>query len=259
MKNTFTIIFFALFMVGLCAQEPDNINVVEVGNYKMAEPPGFGEAHYIERSKDITYTIFFQNNSQDTVYNLRVVDTLSSHLDISTLRQEGASHAYNMTVLGGNTVRFSFPNIRLPNSATNEPTSMGFVKFTISQKENLPLMTVIPNTATIYFDFSPPVYTNTVFHTIGAGTTLVNQNYWPRLSLHVYPNPMEEKATFDIKGASFKYGELHLFSSLGQVVYSKIFSNSHFIVNPLQLPAGYYFYKITLDGLPAATGKLEAR
>ena len=232
---------------------------MEAGNYKTAEPAGIGEDHLIKRNRDITYTIFFQNNQHDTVYNLRIVDTLSFHLDFSTVRQEGSSHNYNMTVLGENIIRFSFPNIRLPNSATNELASMGYVKFTVSQKSNLPLKTVIRNTAVIYYDFAQPVYTNTVYHTIGDGTTQTDPTFWPDLSLQVYPNPLQDKANFDLTGVSFKKGELHLFNPMGQMVYSQRFSEAPFTTDPLHLTLGFYFYKIMLDGLPAAAGKLEVR
>jgi len=58
-------------------------------------------------------------------------------------------------------VEFSFKNILLPDSTTNEPLSHGFVSYKINQKEGLPENTTIENTAYIYFDFNPPIVTNT--------------------------------------------------------------------------------------------------
>lgn len=256
MKLYFTIIATLLFVLGGYAQRLDNVDLVNVYNYKMAEPVGNGEAHFVERNKDISYTIFFQNVGADTVYNLRVMDTLSAHLDISTLRQDGASHAFNMTILGENIVRFSFANIRLPSSTVNEKKAKGWVKFTVSQKANLPLMTQINNTAAIHFDFAPPILTNTVYHTIGADLTNTRHANWPGLTLNIYPVPVHGNAVFDLQGASFSNGELLLFNSLGQLSHSQKFTGTFFELHSDQLLSGPYFYKIKLDGLLAANGQI---
>jgi uncharacterized repeat protein (TIGR01451 family) len=256
MKLFFSIITSLLFFLGAYAQRIDDVDLVNVYNYKITEPVGNGEAHFIERNKDISYTIFFQNVGADTVYNLRVMDTLSAYLDISTLRQDGASHAFNMTILDGNVIRFSFANIRLPSSSINEKKAKGWVKFTVSQKSNLPLMTQINNTAAIHFDFAPPILTNTVYHTVGADLTNTHHVNWPGLTVNIYPVPVQGKAAFDLQGATFNHGELWVFNNLGQLSHSQKFTVSFFEFHSEQLPAGAYFYKLILDGLPAADGRI---
>lgn len=256
MKLFLSIIALLFLFFGAHAQRLDNVNLVNVYNYKITEPVGNGEAHFLERNKDITYTIFFQNVGVDTVYNLRVLDTLSNHLDVSTVRQDGASHAFNMTILDENVIRFSFANIRLPSSMVDEKKAKGWVKFTVLQKSNLPLMTQINNTAAIHFDFAPPILTNTVYHTIGSDLTNTRHVNWPGLAVSIYPVPVQGKAIFDLQGATFNHGELWVFNNLGQLSHSQKFTAPFFEFRSEQLPTGCYFYKISLDGLPAADGRI---
>lgn len=54
----------------------------------------------------------------------------------------------------------------LPDSNVNEAASHGFTSFRVKQVPNLPVGTLIENSAAIYFDFNAPVITNTSWHTI---------------------------------------------------------------------------------------------
>ena len=55
---------------------------------------------------------------------------------------------------------FKFPNIMLPDSASNPAGSQGFVQYRIKPKANLPLGTQIENTAHIYFDYNAAITTS---------------------------------------------------------------------------------------------------
>ena len=57
---------------------------------------------------------------------------------------------------------FTFDNILLPDSSVNEMASHGYVRYQIQHRDGLPEETYVQNTAGIYFDFNPPVITNTV-------------------------------------------------------------------------------------------------
>ena len=65
-------------------------------------------------------------------------------------------------------LEFTFNNILLPDSTTNERESHGFVFFDLDAPKNLPPGTRIENTAAIYFDYNKPIITNTVLNTIAA-------------------------------------------------------------------------------------------
>ncbi|MBL0071787.1 MAG: hypothetical protein IPP34_08225 [Bacteroidetes bacterium] len=54
----------------------------------------------------------------------------------------------------------------MPHKSINESGSQGFVTFRIVPFQGLPDGTVINNEAGIYFDYNPPVITNTAFVTL---------------------------------------------------------------------------------------------
>ena len=254
--NHLLITFFAsLFTFPLLSQVVGNISLADAGNFKMAEPAGEGEAHLIARGQDITYTIHFQNEGPDTAFNVRVLDTLSVHFDVNTLREESASHPYDMTFFDENVVRFSFPNIKLPNRSVNENGSKGYIRFTISQKKDLPLMTTLTNQAQIFFDFQPPVQTNEVYHRIGEGLTSIRTQMKETHSVQFSPHPIGSHALVSIVGTSFQSGEMEIFNLTGQSVITQSFRHHQFDFFPSSLVAGHYFYKIILDDELAATGR----
>lgn len=118
---------------------------------------------FIEQSDTLLrYLIRCQNTGTDTAFNIYIRDTLDPNLDINTLQVIDASHSYQVSVSGPGYVQFTFPNILLVDSTTNEPESHGYIEYTIQPLPNLPIGTQIDNTAHIYFDFNAPVVTNTV-------------------------------------------------------------------------------------------------
>lgn len=254
MKKLLAFLTASVLTTCLWAQRLDSNNFVEACNFKTADPVGEGEAHYIPQNKDITYTIFFQNFGSDTVYNVRVEDTLSVHFDISSLREEAASNPFEMTLFNENIVRFSFPNIRLPNVKVNESESKGYIKFSISQKDNLPLMTKITNKASIYFDFNAPFMTNEVFHTIGQDLTNTEHRFMDGMAVQITPNPVKGQAQVSIAAPTFQEGELQVYNLSGQRLQNVGFVTNRFDFDASDLPKGVLFYKIELDGQLAASG-----
>ncbi len=136
-------------------------------NDKQATPTGIAEGNYISDSTLLEYKIRFQNTGNDTAFTVVVVDTISPALDVTTIHPGVSSHDYEFEYLGEQVVRWTFNNILLVDSNANEPESHGFLKFNIQQKANNPIGTIIENNAAIYFDYNPPIITNTVFHTVG--------------------------------------------------------------------------------------------
>ncbi len=127
-------------------------------NEKVAYPPNILE---VNGDRWLTYTINFQNTGTADAIHIKVTDTLSAALDVSTFTllansKEPIVQLYNTGVLVLN-----FPNINLPDSNSNEPGSHGYVQFKIRAKDNIVIGDVISNTANIYFDFNAPIITNT--------------------------------------------------------------------------------------------------
>ncbi len=136
-------------------------------NDKQVLPKGVDEEQYIPSSQDLTYKIRFQNTGTDTAFIVQLVDTIDTAvLDISTLRTTFASHDYYLNIEEGNIAKWTFENILLPDSTTNEQLSHGFIEFVIQQNLTNSSGTVIRNFADIYFDANEAVRTNSTHQTV---------------------------------------------------------------------------------------------
>jgi uncharacterized repeat protein (TIGR01451 family) len=137
-------------------------------NDKLVLPTGVSPEHHTAFGQALAYTVRFQNTGNDYAYLVVVTDTLSEKLDLGTLRVTGASHPYTFTVSGKGrpVLTWTFKDINLPDSARDGVGSNGFVKFTIKPVAGLAAYSRIENFADIFFDYNPPVRTNTVHNTL---------------------------------------------------------------------------------------------
>ncbi|MBL0358592.1 MAG: DUF11 domain-containing protein [Chitinophagaceae bacterium] len=111
--------------------------------------------------KYLTYTIRFQNTGNDTAFNITVRDTLSALLDSTSFEMINTSHNYSVSIKNGRYIAWKFNNIKLVDSFHNEPLSHGYITYRIKPKLPVGIGDVIQNSAAIYFDYNPPVITNT--------------------------------------------------------------------------------------------------
>ncbi len=141
-----------------CAYDP---------NDKQAFPLGYTDQHLLLQETRQEFVIRFQNTGNAPAQNIRVQDTLDVNFDIETFRIIANSHSV-MTTIDPETrlVDFYFENIQLPDSVNNEPGSHGLVSYMITPLPDLPVGTVLENTAYIYFDNNDPIITNTTWTTI---------------------------------------------------------------------------------------------
>ncbi len=123
--------------------------------------PLAGTPTHIGLDSTLKYQIRFQNTGNDLAYNIVIRDTLSPHLEPLSFQPGASSHPCRWEVGDNGTLKFIFEDILLPDSASNEPGSHGFVQFKIRQRPSLARNTPIENRAGIYFDFNPPILTNT--------------------------------------------------------------------------------------------------
>ena len=229
-------------------------------NDKQGFPAGYGADHYIRENTDIEYMIRFQNTGTDTAFNIVLLDTLSSFLDIMSVRPGAASHMYDFDIIDGNVMRFIFDNVLLPDSNVNEVASHGFVKFRVSQAVDNPMGTVIHNNASIYFDFNGPVVTNTTWHTIGKDFMEVNAvNPGAGIGkMLVYPNPSQ--GLFFLEMPAFNQHVLfELTDPLGRTVASQQFSGKTYRFEATSLPSGVYSFRVTGDNGAAYVGKIVVK
>ena len=231
-------------------------------NDKQAFPTGYGDEHYIKRNTDIDYLIRFQNTGTDTAFKVVIIDELDPALDPSSIRPGAASHNYQFELIDGNTLRFTFDDIMLPDSNINEPASHGFIKFKASQKANLPLGTVIENGAAIYFDFNDPIITNTVFHTLGENFVEVINDTDERAAglgaLRTYPNPSLGDVIFEIPETVTAEAVFVLHNALGKQLVVDSFSaaTNTYRFKRGSLAPGVYFYQVEIEGVGMYSGKI---
>ncbi|GJM33525.1 MAG: hypothetical protein DHS20C18_25260 [Saprospiraceae bacterium] len=111
---------------------------------------------------ELAFTVRFQNTGNDTAFRVVIIDTLSSDLDMSTVRPGPSSHSYDFKVSRENQLMFVFNNINLLDSTSSVDESQGFVQFFVHPKSDISEGTVIENQAAIYFDTNDPIFTPSV-------------------------------------------------------------------------------------------------
>lgn len=170
-------------------------------NDKQAEPVGIGPEHCIDPAQVITYRIRFQNTGNQDARDVRVIDTLSSLLDPATFYWMGSEHDCNVELenIGGIFVlKCYFDDIMLPDTSAGNAESQGYLEFRVKPKYGLPNGTLIENSAQIYFDYNPPIYTNTTWHTLTNEPKPQTSNIFvqtpgtwriDRATISVFPNP----------------------------------------------------------------------
>ena len=143
---------FAYRPIVLCSFDP---------NDKQVNPTGIGAENYTLMDEELVYTIRFQNTGNDTAFVVVVRDNLAYGLDWKSFRPITSSHPMQVQRDATGLVTFTFNNIRLVDSTTNEAASHGYILYAIRPNAGLPNATNIENTAYIYFDQNAPVITNT--------------------------------------------------------------------------------------------------
>lgn len=140
--------------------------------------PGFKEP--------LHYTIYFQNTGNAEAINIKLLDTLSQSLDTSSFEFISSSHDVNV-YQNGHYLKFDFKDIYLPDSNSDEVGSHGYVSYVIKPLQGMIKASSIKNTAYIYFDFNPPVVTNTAITTAVEDITDLKLQLYE--NLRIYPNP----------------------------------------------------------------------
>ena len=143
----------------LCAYDP---------NDKLVNPDREGDENYTQFKDTMIYTVRFQNTGNDTAFTVVIRDTLDPNLDVSTFNILGSSHRQVLSteILDDQFISFSFEDILLPDSTIDFIGSQGYVSYSIEPKDGIAENTIIENTASIYFDFNPPIVTNTTQNTM---------------------------------------------------------------------------------------------
>jgi len=192
----------------------------------------------------LTYTIHFQNIGNDAAWNVLLLDTLSQYLDLPTMEIVSTSHQpMDWRFVNGNVAEFKFENIMLPDSASDPIGSCGFVKFRIKYKSTLPLYESIFNFADIYFDYNPPIRTNTASTIYTINTT--SNEFIQSNEIQLFPNPTTD--CFVIKNLNLltEKSRIRILDINGREVISAVVQNSNLMqMNVSKLSQGVYIVEI---------------
>ncbi len=125
-------------------------------------------------------------------------------------------------------MEWTFNNILLPDSNTNELGSHGFLTYHVEQNRDLAHGVQIFNDADIYFDFNQPVITNQTLHTItDMPQILVDASEGKEQrgnKFRIYPNPTASATTIEFNAQSSQKGVLEVRDILGKIIQSQSFT-----------------------------------
>lgn len=216
--------------------------------------------NYTLYNEDMVYTIRFQNLGNDTAFTIVVRDTLDNNLLRSTFKPLAASHLFETQIEENGAVTFTFKNIMLPPAITNEPLSHGFVSYRVLPKRGLPEQTELLNTAHIYFDFNPPIQTNTTSNVLVSSLPRTTSSRIPSetLDYQLYPNPFRNALTLEINTQINQKGyALSIYNSQGQMLKMQKINSNVETIDAKDLPVGLCFYQIKdPQGKVIALGKI---
>lgn len=220
-------------------------------NDKSVTPAGILNNHYTLLGSTLDYLIRFQNTGNDTAYTVVVRDVIDAGLDLNTFALIDASHNVQTQVnISNREVVFSFPNIMLVDSNTNELLSHGYVRYSIRANQWLPNNTTVFNDAAIYFDQNDPVITNETFNTmvIGLPTSVAEIPASSQSMVRVIPNPFNSKADIVFDNESNQTYHLVVYSTEGKEVLRTSTNRNRVSIERKNLAEGIYYYRLIPEG-----------
>ncbi|WP_400079242.1 T9SS type A sorting domain-containing protein [Winogradskyella sp. R77965] len=219
---------FTLAQTVIGSYDPNDIAVLE------------GEEITIEDAdKYLHYLIRFQNTGTASAINVNVEHVLDDKLDWATMQLESLSHTGRVEIVNQTDVSFIFNNINLPDSTNDEPNSHGFIAFKIKPKSDVEVGDVFSAVADIYFDFNPPIITNTATTEIVEPLS-INEVNTQRIQL--FPNPAKEKLQIR---SNLILDKLTIIDINGRKLTSIDISNiNNYTLDISSLSKGIYFLEI---------------
>ena len=172
------------------------LDVTITGSYDPNDKQGITSSglsptqYFLAQDDRIDYTVRFQNAGTDTAFTVVVRDEIDADFAITSLEFLGASHAFTPSFGEGRELVFTFADINLPDSTTDLLGSQGFICFRLKPNDDIIVGDELENTAGIYFDFNPPITTNTVTHVVDFSTGQAQVQ--EQVQLHLLPNPAND-------------------------------------------------------------------
>jgi uncharacterized repeat protein (TIGR01451 family) len=229
--------------------DTSSLSQIIVGSYDpndKSEVHGGKILHSTFTSNDyLTYTIQFENTGTANAVNVRVNDVLDAKLDETSIKMVNASHAYVLDRVG-NTLNWKFDGIELPPSVANTTIGKGFINFQVKPKAGYVIGDIIPNTASIFFDFNPAIVTNT-FTTEFVATLSVAG--FESTTFTAYPNPTNDFITIALKNNAEVIDSITVTDLLGKTVQTQTVDNPTTVIDLSNVAKGMYLVKVTANGV----------
>jgi uncharacterized repeat protein (TIGR01451 family) len=193
----------------------------------------------------LEYTVHFQNVGNDTAFNVVIIDTLSTFLDLASFELLAMSHQPVEVSFEGQIMTFRFNQIMLPDSTTNQVGSNGFVKFRLKHPASLPFLTEINNFVDIYFDFNDPIRTNTAT-TIHLDSTIAQSSILElNDGLRIFPNPTGAELTIKLSKSLNESMQVIITDLSGRVHLVQTMNEQETTINTSALKPGFYNVQVT--------------
>lgn len=230
---------------------PERLRCAIDPNDKLVQPDRsneFGKSYITNES--MYYTIRFQNTGNDTAFNIKLIDTLSQYLDLSTFDPIDASHTYEVSLdIKERILKVDFRDILLPDSTTNLQGSNGFFTFGIRPHVDLKDEDKVENNAAIYFDFNKPIFTNTVQNVFikDLQALYVNTHEIDKANTYsVYPNPIYDVVYIHSNLHDNSMNHIQLFDIMGrEILKQNMIADKTTILDLSTLMAGCYILHIS--------------
>lgn len=189
----------------------------------------------------LTYTIRFENTGTGNAINIKVDDVLDPQLDATSVRMIDANAPYILERIGNN-LSWKFNGINLlPSVSGSSPIGKGYITFLVKPNSGYIVGDIIPNTANIYFDFNPPIVTNT-FQTEFVSTLAINK--FNHSTVQIFPNPSSTILNIQSQ-AIILSTEINDFN--GRIVQKNPQNNKQVLLNIENLKSGMYLLKVNTD------------
>ena len=218
----------------LCSYDP---------NDKLVRSGDGGRDLLLNSEEGLTYTVRFQNTGNFYAENVRIIDTISTLLDLSTFEFLASSHPVEIRMMD-RVIYFNFYDIQLPDSTLDFEGSQGFVSFSIKPISTDMAGVEMKNDADIYFDFNPPILTNEVVSEVVEIVAVNDQT--EKAEFTVFPNPANSKLNVRIEDVNLN-SELHytIISTNGRIITSADLTDGQ--VDVSRLTPGMYTLQLRND------------
>ena len=217
---------------------------------------------FLNKNDDLIYQINFINNRTSTANHLYISDIIDTKLNLNSFKLIKQSHSGQIAFLPGNEIAFVYKDIQLPDSASNDSLSRGYVVFSLKPNASLNYNDMIQNQAVIVFDFSQNLRTNMTTSRYIKNPTM-NIREATVGNLRIYPNPASDFLHLEYleDNHSAIQSKYYLTNLLGQSVnIQKILGKSEISLDLRAIPTGFYLLQeVNNNGDTKYLGKIEIR